>query len=191
MRTAFIAGSTRRGSVNVALAEHLADVARSDGHEAILIDLADHPLPLFHADEEETEGVHASAHSLVSALDGIDALVIASPEYNGGFTPVLKNAIDWATRVEKTVWARTPVGLIAATPGGGGGHNGVSLLRTMLGNMRVNVIDAQVNVAHTADAFDGDGALVRDADRRQVVDFLTDLATAVDEAQIISSDKAA
>lgn len=184
MRIALIAGSIRRGSVNVALADAVAAAARERGHDAVRIDLADHPLPLFNADEEAELGVHASAHSLVEALDGADAVVLTSPEYNGGFTPLLKNSLDWATRVEKTVWARTPVALAAASPGGGGGRRGLALLRTLLESMRVDVIEPELSIPGAGDALDEDGRLARDDDRAALERLLDAVEDAADEDEV-------
>jgi chromate reductase len=179
MRLVLLAGSVRRDSVNVALAETIAAAARRRGHEAERIDLADHPLPLFNADDEAEHGVHPSAHSLVAALDGADAVVLVSPEYNGGFTPLLKNALDWATRVEKRVWARTPVGLACATPGGSGGRRGLALLRTLLESITVDVVAPQLSVPEVADAISPDGRLTRPADDAALDALLDALEAAV------------
>ncbi len=133
------AGSTRQSSLHKELARGAAHEAERMGAVGRFIDLADLPMPLYDWDLEQAEGVPQQAIDLHAALADADVLFIASPEYNGGFTAVLKNAIDWVTRVEKTVFAR-PTVLASTSSGRGGGARGLALLRTNLEHMAVPVV---------------------------------------------------
>lgn len=74
-------------------------------------------LPLFNEDLEKG-GTPETVTSFKSSIQGVDGIMIVSPEYNSGIPGVLKNALDWASRPrESSVMSRKPVGLIGATPG--------------------------------------------------------------------------
>ncbi|MFK2875658.1 NADPH-dependent FMN reductase [Rhodanobacter hydrolyticus] len=89
-----ISGSLRRASFNTALL-HAAQELLPVGTTLAIHDL--HGLPLFDQDVEE-QGDPASVAALKEAVTRADALLLACPEYNGGITGVLKNAIDWVSR---------------------------------------------------------------------------------------------
>ena len=69
-------------------------------------------------------------------------LLISSPEYNSSISPLLKNAIDWASRPEEgkpplAAYRGKVAGLMAASPGGLGGLRGLVHVRAILGNIGV------------------------------------------------------
>ncbi len=137
------AGSARRDSLNKKLARQAATVAHRSGARATFIDLRDYPMPLYDGDYERQSGVPWAAQELARLIREHDAMIIASPEYNGAFTPLLKNAIDWVSRVDVRLLANQPLGLMSASPGKGGGRRGLELARLWLRNMRVPVLDVQ------------------------------------------------
>lgn len=94
MKLLGISGSLRRASFNTALLQAAAELLPA-GVSLERHDLRE--LPLFDQDLEE-QGDPAPVAALKQAIDRADALLLASPEYNGGITGVLKNAIDWASR---------------------------------------------------------------------------------------------
>ncbi len=77
-----------------------------------------------------------------------DAVVIASPEYNGLPTPLLKNVIDWVTRIDISVFHGKKYGLISATPGALGGIRGLSHLRILLSNIGAIVMPSQAAIGN-------------------------------------------
>ncbi|MBD8873565.1 NADPH-dependent FMN reductase [Rhodanobacter sp. DHB23] len=89
-----ISGSLRRASFNTVLL-HAAQELLPAGATLAIHDL--HGLPLFDQDVEE-QGDPAPVAALKDAVAQADALLLACPEYNGGITGVLKNAIDWISR---------------------------------------------------------------------------------------------
>ncbi|MEX1279198.1 MAG: NAD(P)H-dependent oxidoreductase [Acidimicrobiia bacterium] len=154
-----IAGSTRAASLHKQLVRAAAHEAERLGASATVVDLSDHPMPLYDGDLEDAEGVPGSARELHAVLADADVVFIASPEYNGGYTAVLKNAIDWVTRVEKQVFQR-PTVLASASPGRGGGAKGLAGLRTTLEHMAVPVV-AEFSVPGAGPGF-ADHPVVRD-----------------------------
>ena len=73
------------------------------GAEVTRISLADYPLPIMDEDLESEKGVPENAVKLARLIAAHDALLIATPEYNGSIPPLLKNTIDWVSRV-RTGW---------------------------------------------------------------------------------------
>jgi NAD(P)H-dependent FMN reductase len=95
-----LAGSTRQASTNRLLARDAAEALRNAGLEAVFADLRDYPMPLYDGDLEDASGLPPAAKTLKDLARESDAFVIASPEYNGSYSAVLKNAIDWISRPE-------------------------------------------------------------------------------------------
>src|SRR5512147_238381 len=98
MKALVFAGSIRTDSLHRKLARAAAKELRQRGIDVTLIDLRDYPMPLYDGDLESSEGLPASALALRKLLASHDLLVIASPEYNGSFSALLKNTIDWTSR---------------------------------------------------------------------------------------------
>jgi NAD(P)H-dependent FMN reductase len=102
-------------------------------------------------------------------LVGADAVVFVSPEYNSAPTPLLKNVIDWVTRVSKRPLEGKPVGLMSATPGSGGGVEGLDVLEVIMRSLRVDRSVAAVPVGNARDRIDGD-----DPDLRELLEEFAD-----------------
>jgi chromate reductase, NAD(P)H dehydrogenase (quinone) len=170
------AGSTRTGSHNRKLAHAAADMARAAGAQVTVLDLAAHELPLYNADLE-ARGTPAASLELKRILHAHPAWIVCSPEYNGSYTGLLKNTIDWVSSPIKTdpEWQRGTkpfegkvVGLLSASPGALGGVRGLAHLATLLRNLQCWVAPKQFALGHAADAFDPDGRLAQDTARQAV-----------------------
>jgi NAD(P)H-dependent FMN reductase len=164
------AGSVRRASFNSLLARAIADELTLRDRDHLLVSLADHDMPIYHGDHEAENGVPAAAHDLAALLRESGGLVIASPEYNGSFSPLLKNSIDWVTRVDVGVLRDTLIGLTGASPGRGGGKRGLAMVRTWFENMRLTVATDDLSIPQVNERITGEpGATQFDADTRAVV----------------------
>ncbi len=130
-----MSGSVRQGSLNTTLINAAGDLAVAAGHDVDALDLGSFALPLYDGDFETNHGIPAGATELADRIRQADAILIASPEYNGGPSGLLKNTIDWITRVEMTVLAEKPVGLLAASPGGNGGSHGIGVMTSIFSYM--------------------------------------------------------
>jgi len=158
------AGSTRRDSFNRKLIPIAVAGAREAGAEVTLIELSDYELPLFNQDLEAEQGLPAAALQLKELFVAHQGLLIASPEYNSSFTPLLKNTLDWVSRPAPgegglAAFRGKTAGLMSASPGALGGLRGLVHLRSMLGNIDVLVLPTQVSVPKAMDAFADDGSL--------------------------------
>ena len=117
-------------------------------------------LPLYDGDLEEAEGVPETVQRLAGAIRDADAVVIACPEYNKGLSGVMKNALDWVSRVKGGVWRDKPVAILSAAAGRAGGERSQFSLRLCLNAFRPVVLPGpEVMIADSGKAFDADGML--------------------------------
>src|SRR5687767_4450558 len=93
------AASLRTESLNRKLAALAARVAAQNGATVDLVSMRDFDVPSYDGDLEVAEGVPSGAKELQRRLTENDAFIIASPEYNASMPGVLKNLIDWTSRL--------------------------------------------------------------------------------------------
>lgn len=179
------AGSARKESFNKKLIAIAAEGARREGVEVTLIDLADYPMPIFCEDLEAEQGMPEPAKAFKKLLSASDGILIASPEYNSAFSPLLKNALDWASRqnpddVEPVVTYKGKYATImSASPGGLGGMRGLVFLRMLLGNLGMIVLPDQQAVGNAYKVFDNDGAISDEELRNKILGLGKGLASAL------------
>lgn len=159
VRILALSGSARRESLNRKLLAVAVASARAAGAEVTLLDPSDYILPLYQGDEEAATGLPPAAAKLVELMLAHDALLIASPEYNGFITPLLKNTLDWMSRADADPFAGKVAGVVAASPGAFGGMRSAQLAQQLLLKLGCNVVPDQVCVPHADRAFDTAGAL--------------------------------
>jgi chromate reductase, NAD(P)H dehydrogenase (quinone) len=173
-RLLFFAGSARAGSFNKKLARLGADIAHANGIASTFADLADYPMPLYDGDGEATAGIPDTARKMLALMSAHSGIFIASPEYNASISPLLKNTLDWVSRIRDDgsagleVYKSRVFALGAASPGGTGGMRGLVTVRTVL-EMGLNaiVLPDQVLLPRAMTAFDDHGHLVdKDAQER-------------------------
>src|SRR5215218_7507845 len=95
-----IPGSLRSGSLNAKLAATAAHELVQSGAEVTRISLADFPLPIYDGDLQAKSGVPKHAVNLKRMIGAHHGVLIVTPEYNASVPPLLKNAIDWVSRVQ-------------------------------------------------------------------------------------------
>lgn len=166
-------GSARRESFNQRLAAAAAESARAAGADVTLVNLRDYPMPIFNQDDEAENGQPDAAKALKVLFSEHDGLLIASPEYNGLLTPLLKNTLDWLSRQhddEAKMMAYT--GKIAAIMGASGGSlgglRGLVHVRALLTNLGVTVVPKQHALSAAHKAFNDDGSLANESDQSSV-----------------------
>jgi chromate reductase, NAD(P)H dehydrogenase (quinone) len=182
MRLLFFAGSTREGSYNRKLAALAHHIAEANGIEAVRVELKDYPMPLYNGDLEAKEGPPERARAFKALLTEYDGLFIASPEYNSSVAPLLKNTLDWVTRVRAKgetgleVFKTRVFAISGASPGYFGALKSLLHLRQILEiGMGASVIPQQITVARAMEAFEEDGSLKDKAQQdlcRSVVEAL-------------------
>lgn len=147
-----LSGSARSKSVNKILAETARTIAQEAGSEATFIDPASLSIPLYDGDMEENEGFPADVTKLKQQIDSADLLIIASPEYNGFFTPLLKNHLDWTSRPQEKgekssrVFKNKKVLLLSASPSPAGGADGLLELEKQMANLGSVILPKKVSI---------------------------------------------
>ena len=79
-----------------------------------------HGIPLYDGDVEEESGIPPAVNELAAAMREADGVILCTPEYNNSIPGVLKNAVDWLSRLDDDVFSGKPVALTGASPGGFG-----------------------------------------------------------------------
>lgn len=164
-RIAVVVGSTRHGSFNRALGKVAIAALESQGATVADVDLATFDLPLYSAAFEGSD-FPADAVRLKALFAAQDGLLFISPEYNGSVTPLLKNAIDWASRptgdeglVALTAYRGKASAVMSASISPFGGLRGLMHLRQILSTIQTLVIPEQVLIPNAHTAFGDDGRL--------------------------------
>lgn len=158
-------GSVRGGSHNTKLAALVAKRLAILDADVTHLSLKDYPLPIYDGDHEADNGVPENAKRLHRLFVGHDGVFLACPEYNAGVTPLLKNTLDWVSRVKEPgePYRNKVFALGAASPGGFGGLRGVIGMRTILEvGLGALVLPQMVSVPKASAAFDDKDDLSED-----------------------------
>ncbi len=171
------AGSYREHSYNKRVLAVAAEGARNAGAEVTVLDLRDHPLPIFCADGIENGQFDQNALKIQEIMAEHDGFLIASPEYNGSIPGGLKNMIDWISRANDRFKMYEPVkgktaALITASPGQFGGLRCLAHLRGVLTVLGMHVLPAEVAVPFVGQKFDGDGTGMSDEKMKGILENL-------------------
>ncbi|QBY04625.1 NADPH-dependent oxidoreductase [Thalassotalea sp. HSM 43] len=152
-------GSARDGSFNQQLVSIAACGALSEGSEVTVINLADYDMPIFSEDLQSRYGMPEKALQFKQLIEDHHGMLIASPEYNSACSPLLLNALTWASRatsadeVPLATYQGKFATLMSASPGPQGGIRGLVALRMLLSNLGVTVTAEQITVAKSFEAF--------------------------------------
>ena len=156
-----IPGSLRTGSHNARLAALAAKELVLAEAEVTRISLEDYPLPLFDGDLLAGSGVPQPAVQLKRMLMSHQGVFITSPEYSASVTPLIKNTIDWISRVREpgeptyAAFKDRVFALGSASAGSGGGLRSLMALRQILElGCGALVIPEQIAVPRAGEAFD-------------------------------------
>jgi NAD(P)H-dependent FMN reductase len=167
-------GSSRKKSINKKLLNIAASAAEKAGASVTIIDMINYPMPIYNQDLEVEQGLPEKAREFKQLLIEHDGFLIASPEYNSCFSPLLKNVIDWASRAETDdepplqAYKGKFACIMAASPGANGGLRGLVFLRMLLSNIGVIVLPTQLAVPHAFKAFSEDGRLLDDKQQQAI-----------------------
>jgi chromate reductase len=173
MKILGLAGSLRRASFNRALLGAALELAPGDVETEVFASLG--TLPFYDGDLEEA-GNPAVIEDLRRAIAGADALLIVTPEYNGGTSGVLKNALDWASRGPTRLLAGKTVAVMGTSPGGNGAQGGIESVVRTLRRTRSDVLDHVIAVPSAASAFDEELTLTDPRIRDEVAQLMAELA---------------
>jgi chromate reductase len=190
MRILALSGSLRRDSHNTALLRAAAELAE-DGVELELFEGLK-AIPPFDEDDETGTAPIAVAQ-LRAAIGAADAVLFATPEYNGSIPGQLKNALDWASRpVATNALRNVPVAVIGASTGMFGAAWAQADLRNVLSRIGARVLDTELPVAAAHTAFDGEGGLLDAELRASLKRVVAELArVAAERAELVAAARTA
>ena len=177
------AGSARADSFNKKLVRIALRGAEGAGADVTYVDLRDYPLPLYDADGESAHGLPENVDKLRALFHANDGFLLASPEYNGFLSPMLKNTFDWLSRSAQaqpdlTAFQGKIFAIMAESPAPLGGLRGLRGVRELLTNLGITVLPDQITIRSAFNAFDSAGEFLDDAQGKRVEALGADLATA-------------
>ncbi|MDE2377276.1 NAD(P)H-dependent oxidoreductase [Bradyrhizobium sp.] len=184
-RILVIPGSLRTGSHNAKLASVAAYEFAQAGVDVTRISLGDFPLPIYDGDLQAKSGVPKHAVNLKRMIGAHQGVLIVTPEYNASVPPLLKNAIDWVSRVQDPHETRGEAfrgrafAIAAASQSRLGGARALGALRLILAACHANVIAGQLALSFADEAYDDMDRLKNQADGdalRELVRQLIDVS---------------
>lgn len=158
MKLFAVAGSLRKDSFNRRLLEIAAASARRAGAEVEVGSLHDFAMPFYDGDLEAASGPPPGAQALAARITAADGLLVASPEYNYSIPAVLKNAIDWLSRMKPMPLRGKRALLLSASLSLVGGNRGLWALRVPLEALGVHVLPEMYSLASAHEKL-ADGAI--------------------------------
>ena len=165
-----IPGSLRTGSLNARLAATAAYELAQAGAEVTRISLADFPLPIYDGDLQTKSGVPKNAVNLKRMIGVHHGVLIVTPEYNSSVPPLVKNTIDWVSRVQDAhetrgqVFRERAFAIAAASESRLGGTRSLAALRLILTACHATVIPNQLALSFAGQAYDDMDRLKHPAD---------------------------
>jgi chromate reductase, NAD(P)H dehydrogenase (quinone) len=165
-----IPGSLRTGSHNARLAAAAAYQFAQAGAEVTRISLADFSLPIYDGDLQTKSGVPKNAINLKRMIGVHHGVLFVTPEYNSSVPPLVKNTIDWVTRVQDAHETRGQVfrnrvfAIAAASESRLGGTRALAALRLILSACHAMVIPNQLALSFAGEAYDDMDRLKHPAD---------------------------
>ncbi|MFI6689923.1 NADPH-dependent FMN reductase [Streptomyces sp. NPDC050485] len=151
--------SLRADSLNGRLASLVARLVERTGATVDLAHMREFAMPVYDGDVETTEGLPPGALALHERLEACDAFVISAPEYNASVPGVLKNAIDWVSRVRPQPFKDKHALLVSASPSMVGGNRGLWALRVPLEHLGTRVYPDMFSLAKAHEGFTDSGDL--------------------------------
>jgi chromate reductase, NAD(P)H dehydrogenase (quinone) len=179
-----IPGSLRTGSLNARLAAVAAHEIAQAGAEVTRISLSDFPLPIYDGDLQARSGVPKHAVNLKRMIGAHHGVLIVTPEYNSSVPALMKNTIDWVSRVQDPhetrgqVFRERAFAIAGASGNRLGGTRALAALRLILTACHASVIPNQLALSFANEAYDDNERLKHSADSdalkamvRQLIDF--------------------
>lgn len=156
-RAITLCGSLRQGSINEVLRRHLSGALRDAGVEVTDLDLAQFEMPLFNQDIEDAGRSPEAAGRLADMFRSYDIVLIISPEYNGGVTPLIANLVAWVSREKPNPFKHAVFGIGGLSDGKYATIFALSHLRDSLSKVGALVVPTLLGIGPYPDVFDTEG----------------------------------
>jgi chromate reductase, NAD(P)H dehydrogenase (quinone) len=160
MKFLLFAGSLRKESLNKKLITIIHAYLDNQAIQNELIDLVNFTVPVYNGDIETSTGIPQEIHNLAKLIQQTDALIIATPEYNGSISSPLKNTVDWLSRCKPMPFAGKHLLLASASPAVFGGVRGAWHSRVPFEILGVHVFPTMFSVALADKQFDSENKLI-------------------------------
>ncbi len=116
MKILAFAATNHKASINAQLVQSALGLLEKP-HDVTVIDLNDYEVPLYSPHRETENGMPEMAQTFAQQIEAADLIVIGFAEYNGSYTPVFKNLLDWASTSKELLWEDKKLLLLATSPG--------------------------------------------------------------------------
>jgi chromate reductase len=128
-------------------------------------------LPLINEDLEKN--IPQPVTNLHSSIERADAVLLATPEYNRSYSPVLKNALDWGSRPEgKNKWDKKPVAVVGCTPYALGAFGAQNHLRQVLTYLNMYPLQQpEFYLGKVAEKFNAAGELIDQPTHKKIAEL--------------------
>ena len=130
MKIIAFGGSNSQHSINKRLATYASSLF--ERAEVEVLDLNDFEMPIFSVDTEKEIGQHELAKAFLAKIESADVLVVSLAENNNNYSTAFKNIFDWSSRINKEVFQKKPMLLMATSPGTRGGASVLEIARNAL-----------------------------------------------------------
>jgi len=160
MNIVSFSGSLRSESYNKKLLHHASDIIQQNGHQSIIVDFKEYQIPLYDQDFEAACGIPESVKKINLLIKNTDGIIIATPEYNGSISGVLKNFIDWISREDPMPIAGKQLLLMSTSPSFLGGVRGLWHTRIPFEAIGVHVYPTMFTLPFADKAFEKNGQFV-------------------------------
>jgi chromate reductase len=169
-----LCGSIRQGSFNETLRRYVSGKLREAGVVVEDVDLGQYQMPVFNEDLEAT-GTPEAASVLAQKFGAADIVLIISPEYNSGVTPLILNTLTWISRQKHGQFRHAVFGLGAVSSGKYGGIVGIAHLRDTLSKVGALLAPTLLGIGPEGGAFDESGVPTEAGVRKKVEQLVLEL----------------
>ena len=175
MKILTFSGSIRNASINTKLSKYVAKFLMESGYDANFLDLKDYPMPIYNGDIQESEGIPKSAIDFVEIIKSYDILLISTPEYNGFLSSLLKNVIDWSSRIDRSIYKDKVIGIMSASPGKNGGIRAIKNLTLLFEYLDANLLKNYISLPSAFNAFNDQGDLINEIDIQKIKEIIKEI----------------
>lgn len=176
MNIAIVCGSVRENNQSIKVCKFLKRVADLNGYSGTIVDFTILPLPFLTIPTTPSKLNGTYPDKNVQAWSDIikqaETIIWVTPEYNHGYSPVIKNAIDWL----KKEYMFKAVGLVGVSNGLGGGLRAIEQLRPIMGDLNMFDIADTLTIRNVDTLFDEAGNPSDEALPEKAKNFITQLA---------------
>lgn len=158
MKIAIISGTKRIGRKSHLVAEFLRSLveARAEVSESAMLDVADYNFPVMEERFDRHPNPPARLEEFHKHLVSADAIIVVTPEYNGGIAGSLKNTLDYF----RSEFVHKPMLAVTVSSGNFGGLNALHQLWFWMLYVEALVVPNRLQVSHVNEAFNEEGNVV-------------------------------